>query len=79
MVSHRRFRILSIKYHPLSASLWRVKSLLGDFDIYCVHSFFATLGVECDLVTFADVVDQTANVNKNFLFRGVVNYEAKSF
>ena len=55
------------------------KSHLSDFDIYCIHSFFATLCVEGDGITFADVVNQTANVNKDFLFRGVVNDEAKSF
>jgi hypothetical protein len=69
MYVHRRFRILSIKYQPQ----------LSDFDIYCIHSFFATLCVERHDVAFANVVDQTANVNKDFLFRGVVNYEAKSF
>jgi hypothetical protein len=68
MEVHRRFRILSIKY----------QLRLSNFDIYCVHSFFATLSVECDLITFANVVDKTANVNKNFLLRGVVYYEAKS-
>ena len=79
MDDHRGLRILSIKYHLPPASLWQVKPLLSDFDIYCIHSFFATLCVECDLVTFADVVDQTANVNKNFFLRRVVNYETKSF
>lgn len=51
---------------------------LGDFDIYCVHSFFATFCVEGNSVAFADVVDESAYVNKDFLFRGVVYYEAKS-
>ena len=54
-------------------------SRLRTFDIYCIHSFFATLGIIRDLIAFADVVDQPADVNKNFLFGGVVNNEAKTF
>ena len=69
MDNHRRLRILSIKY----------QIRLGDLDIYCVHSFFATLGIESDLIAFADVVDQTGDVYKNFLLGGIVNNEAKSF
>ena len=52
---------------------------LGDFDIYCVHSFFATFCVEGNSVAFADVVDESAYVNKDFLFSGVVYDEAKTF
>ena len=52
---------------------------LGDLDIYCIHSFFAALGVERDLVAFADVVDQPGDVYENFLLGGVVYNEAKSF
>ncbi len=69
MDNHRRPRILSIKY----------QIRLGDLDIYCVHSFFATFRVEGNLITFADVVDQTGDVYKNFLLGGVVYNEAKSF
>ena len=53
--------------------------LFGDLDIYSVHSFFATLGVESDPVAFANVVDQTGDVYKNFLLGGVFNDEAKAF
>ena len=66
--NHRRLRILSIKY-PIR---------LGDLDIYCIHSFFATLRVEGDLVPFADVVNQTGDVYKNLLLGGIVNNETKS-
>ena len=52
---------------------------LGNFNIYCIHSFFATREFERNNVAFADVVDQTTDVYKNFLFRGVVYDEAKSF
>jgi len=67
---HREFR------NSINQMSW---SRLGDFDIYCVHSFFAALGIEGDVVAFANVVNQTGDVDKNFLFRGVVSDEAKSF
>ena len=53
-------------------------SRLGDFDIHCVHSFFAALGIEGDGVAFADVVHQTGDVYKNFFFWRVVNNKPKS-
>lgn len=55
------------------------RSRLGDFDIHCIHSFFATLGAESDGIAFANVVDQSGDVDEDFLFRGVVNDEAKAF
>ena len=67
---HREFRN---SINQMSASR------LGDFDIYRIHSFFAALGIESDIVAFANVVDQAGGVHKNFLFRGVVSDEAKSF
>ena len=54
-------------------------SRLGDFDIYRIHSFFAALGIEGDVVAFANVVYQTGGVHKNFLLRGAVDDEAKAF
>ena len=41
---------------------------LGDLDVYCVHAFFATLGVEGHLITLTDDIDQTADVYKDFFF-----------
>ena len=52
---------------------------LGNFDIYCVHAFFAASRFVVDDVAFADVVEQAGGVHENFLFRGVVNDEAKTF
>ena len=52
---------------------------LSDLNIYCVHSFFTAFGVESNLIAFANVVDQTSDVDKNFFFRRVVYYETKSF
>ena len=51
---------------------------LGDLDVNCIHSFFAALGIERDFVAFTDVVDQTCDVNKNFLVGGAVDNKAKS-
>jgi hypothetical protein len=51
---------------------------LGYADVDCIHAFFAALGIERDAVTLADVVDQTGDVNKDFLVRGGVNDEAKT-
>lgn len=56
----------------------KVLDRLRDFDVNCIHSFFAALGIERDFVAFTDVVDQTCDMNKNFLVRGVVNNKAKS-
>lgn len=58
---------------------FKCRCRLGQADIYCVHAFFATLGVKRDLVTFADAVNQAAYVNKNFLFGGGIDNEAKTF
>jgi hypothetical protein len=55
-----------------------VVRLRCDFDINCIHSFFAALGIERDFVAFTDVVNQTRDMNKNFLVRGAVNNKAKS-
>ena len=55
-----------------------VESRLGDFDIHCVHSFFATLGVEGHLITLTDVVNQTGDVYKNFFFGRIVDNKPKS-
>ena len=55
-----------------------VGSRLGDFDIHCIHSFFATLGIESNRVAFADVVHQTGDVDKNFFFGRAVNNKPKS-
>ncbi len=52
---------------------------LGDLDVYCVHAFFATLGVKGNLVTLADDVYQTTDVHKDFFFRRVVDNKAKAF
>lgn len=52
---------------------------LGNFNIYCIHSFFATCEFESYNIAFADVVNQTTDVYKNFLFRGIVYNKAKSF
>lgn len=52
---------------------------LGNFDVDCVHAFFAASGVIVDDIAFANVVDETCSVYENFLFRGVVNDEAKAF
>ena len=52
---------------------------LGNLDIYCVHTFFATLGVKSDLVTFADNIHETTDVYKDFFFRRVVDNKAKAF
>ncbi len=52
---------------------------LGNLDVYCVHTFFATLGVKGDLVTLTDDVYQTADVYKDFFFRRVVDNKAKAF
>ena len=57
----------------------RCRPQLSDLNINCVHSFFTTFSVESDLVAFANVVDQTCYVNKNFFLGRVVYYEAKSF
>jgi hypothetical protein len=54
-------------------------SRLGDLDIHCVHAFFATLGLKRDGVTFADFVNQAANVNEDFLAGGRVNDKAEAF
>lgn len=51
---------------------------LSDFHIYCIHSFFASLCVEGNLIAFADSVYKTTYVYKNFLSWGIVNDEAKS-
>ena len=53
--------------------------MISNFNIYCIHSFFATLGVESDLVAFPDVVDQSGDVYKDFLLGGVVYDKTKSF
>ena len=53
--------------------------MISNFNIYCIHSFFATLGVESDLVAFPDVVDQAGDVYKDFLLGGVVYDKTKSF
>jgi len=52
---------------------------LGNLDVYCVHAFFATLGVEGNLVAFTDDVHQTTDVYKDFFFRRVVHNKAKAF
>lgn len=52
---------------------------LGNFDVNCVHSFFAASRVVVYNVAFADVVDEACGVYENFLFRGIVNDEAKAF
>ena len=52
---------------------------LGDLYIHCIHSFFAAFGSERDLVAFPDIVDQTRDVNEDFLFGGVVYNKAKAF
>ena len=57
----------------------RMSDRLGDFDINCIHAFFATSSVEVYNISFADVVDQTCCVNEDFLFSGVVNDESESF
>lgn len=56
----------------------KVLNRLRDFDINCIHSFFAALGIERDFVAFTDVVDQTCDVHKNFLVGGAVNNKTKS-
>ena len=56
-----------------------VLNRLRNLDINCIHSFFATLSIESDVVAFADVVNQPRDMNKNFLVRGAVNNKAKSF
>lgn len=52
---------------------------LRDLHIHCIHSFFATCSFERDFVALTDVIDQTGDVDKNFLFRGVVYNKAKTF
>lgn len=51
---------------------------LSQFDIDCVHAFFATLCVERDGIAFANVVNQTANVNEDFFPGAGVNDESES-
>ena len=53
--------------------------MLGQFDIYCVHAVFATLGVECNGVTLADAVNKTANVNENLFAGAGINDKAIAF
>ena len=52
---------------------------LGDLDVYCVHTFFATFSVESHLVALTDDVHQTADVYKDFFFRRVVDNKTKAF
>lgn len=54
-------------------------SRLRNFDIYCIHSFFATLGSVRDDIAFPDIVNQTRSVYEDFFFRRVVNDKTKSF
>ena len=54
-------------------------SRLGDFDIYCIHSFFAALRAEGDVIAFANVVDQTGDVDEDFLLGGAVGDKAEAF
>ena len=57
----------------------KCQTRLSNLDIYCVHAFFTARGVIVYDVALADVVDQTSYVHEDFLFRGVVNDEAKTF
>lgn len=52
---------------------------LGDFHIHGVQAFFASFSVESYDISFADIVDKACSMYKNFLFRGVVDDESKSF
>lgn len=45
-------------------------SRLGELDIDSVQTFFALFGFESDGIAFADFINQTADVDKNFLARG---------
>lgn len=51
---------------------------LRNLDINCIHAFLATCSRERNNIAFADIVDQTCSVNKDFLFSGIVNDEAKA-
>lgn len=68
-VFRRRLCIVSLQY------LLRLR----DLDIYCVHASFAALCVERDFIAFANIVDQTSDVNKNFLVGGAVYDKSKTF
>lgn len=52
---------------------------LSQFNIDCVHAFFATLGVKSDGIAFANVVNQTANVNEDFFAGAGINNKTKTF
>jgi len=52
---------------------------LSQFDIYCVHAFFATLGVERDSVTLSDAVNETAYVNEDFFAGAGINDKPVTF
>jgi hypothetical protein len=51
---------------------------LSQPNVYCVHAFFSALKVEGDGVSFADVVDEAANVDEDIFTRGRVNDETKT-
>ena len=51
----------------------------SQFDVYCVHAFFATLGVVRDGVTLTDAVYKTAYVNEDFFAGAGINDETVAF
>ena len=51
----------------------------GNLDVHCIHAFFATLGFKRDRIALADFVNQTADVDEDFLPGGSVNNEPKAF
>ena len=52
---------------------------LSELNINRIQAFFALLGLESDSVAFANLVNQTADVNKNFFARVWVDYETETF
>ena len=64
-------------------SLWIVSSRcldrLCELYIDSVQAFFALLCVESNIVTFANIVNQTADVDENLLAWVCVDYETETF
>ena len=54
-------------------------SRLSESDIDCIHAFFAPGRFISNGVTLADLVDQAADVDKNFFPGGSINDKAKAF